>query len=235
LKFLEWQPTQWAPEFFSRLSRHFSPAYFAEFQLEEKSLKIKPTINQSKNSLKNPRICPRIFYMGKKEIITLSPEYIASRIFLIRGEKVMIDKDLAELYGVKTSALNQAVKRNLKRFPKDFMFQIDKQEFKNWKSQIVISNKERMGLRKRPLVFTELGVAMLSSVLNSERAIQVNIQIMRAFTKLRELLSTHKELRHKIEAMEKNYDKKFRVVFDVIKQLLLEEPESKRKMGFKAK
>ncbi|MBU1091315.1 ORF6N domain-containing protein [Patescibacteria group bacterium] len=101
-------------------------------------------------------------------------ENIIDRIFIIRGKKVMVDRDLANLYGVETRTLNQAVRRNDKRFPSDFMFQMNKQEFENWKSQIVISNKEKMGLRKHPLVFTELGVAMLSSVLNSERAIHVN-------------------------------------------------------------
>ena len=108
----------------------------------------------------------------------LPKESIISRIYIIRGKNVMIDRDLAELYGVETRVLNQAVRRNLKRFPEDFMFQMTANEFKDWKSQIVISNSEKMGLRKPPLVFTEHGVAMLSSVLNSERAIMVNIQII---------------------------------------------------------
>ncbi|HOE17898.1 MAG TPA: ORF6N domain-containing protein [Syntrophorhabdaceae bacterium] len=112
----------------------------------------------------------------------------------MRGQKVMLDRDLAMLYGVETRVLNQAVRRNIERFPEDFMFQLTKGEMDNWKSQIVISNKEKMGLRRRPYAFTENGVAMLSSVLNSSKAIQVNIQTMRTFTKIREMIASHKEL-----------------------------------------
>ena len=116
---------------------------------------------------------------------------IERRIYLIRGQRVMLDRDLAELYGVTTTALNQAVKRNSDRFPDDFMFQLDREEFENWISQIVISNPGlRMGARKRPLAFTEQGVAMLSSVLRSKRAIQVNIAVMRALVTFREMLPT---------------------------------------------
>lgn len=165
----------------------------------------------------------------KKDIITIPSEKIISRIFLIRGKKVMIDRDLAELYGVKTGILNQAVKRNIKRFPVDFMFQLDKQEMDIWKSQIVISTADKKGLRKNPLVFTEQGVAMLSSVLNSDRAIQANIQIIRTFTKLRELLATNKELKNKIENMEKKYDKKLKEVFDALKMFLIQEKNLKNK------
>lgn len=158
---------------------------------------------------------------------------IENKILILRGRKVMMDRDLAMLYGVETRTLNQAVRRNEKRFPPDFMFQLTKDEMENWKSQIVISKKEKMGLRKSPYAFTENGVAMLSSVLNSERAIQVNIQIMRTFTKLRELLATHKELRQKIEEMEKKYDHQFKIVFDTIKQLLTPPETKKKKIGFK--
>ena len=126
---------------------------------------------------------------------------ILNKIHIIRGQKVMLDRDLAELYGVETRVLNQSVSRNIIRFPADFMFQLDDTEFKNLISQFVISN--RGGTRKLPYAFTEQGVAMLSSVLNSERAIQVNIQIMRAFTMLRQMISSHEDLRKKIEAMEK--------------------------------
>jgi len=129
--------------------------------------------------------------------------------------------------------LNQAVRRNIKRFPEDFMLQLTKEEVDNWKSQFVISNKEKMGLRKRPYAFTENEVAMLSSVLNSERAITVNIQIMRTFTKIREMLATHKEVRQKIEEMEKRYDTQFKVVFDAIKQLMIPVGPKRRKIGFK--
>ena len=169
----------------------------------------------------------------KIQLITIPSERIISRIFLIRGRKVMIDRDLAELYGVETRALNQAVRRNVDRFPDDFMFQLNKQETELWKSQIVMSTAERKGLRRDPLVFTEQGVAMLSSVLNSKRAIQVNIQIIRIFTQLRELLATSKQLREKIEAMEMKYDKKIKAIFDVLKNLLIQEEKPKREIGFK--
>lgn len=168
-----------------------------------------------------------------KEIIAIPSERIISRIFLIRGKKVMLDRDLAELYEVETRTLNQAVRRNMARFPSDFMFQLNKQEFAIWKSQIVTSTRDKKGLRKKPLVFTEQGVAMLSSVLNSDRAIQVNIQVIRTFTKLRELLATNKQLREKIERMEKKYDAKLRQVFEVLKRLLIQESKPKGKIGFK--
>ncbi len=147
-------------------------------------------------------------------------EIIQNKIFLIRGKKVMLDRDLAELYCVETKALNQAVKRNLERFPGDFMFQLTEKEFENWKSQIVTSNKEKMGLRRRPYAFTEQGIAMLSSVLNSARAIRVNIEIMRIFTQLRAMLDNHKELRKKLEEMEAKYDYQFKIVFKEIRKLL---------------
>ena len=157
-----------------------------------------------------------------KELQLISDEVIVSKIYVIRGRKVMIDRDLALLYDVETRVLNQAVKRNEKRFPDDFMFQMTKEEMQEWKSQIVISNKENMGLRKPPLVFTEQGVAMLSSVLNSDRAIQVNIQIIRVFTKMRELLTTHKEILEKLEQLEKKdieQDDKIMLIFEYLKQL----------------
>jgi hypothetical protein len=152
----------------------------------------------------------------------LSQEVITSKIYLIRGKKVMLDRDLAELYGVDTRSLNQAVKRNIKRFPNDFMFQMNVEEMQNWKSQIVISNREKMGLRKPPLVFTEQGVSMLSSVLNSDRAIMVNIQIMRVFTKIHELTETHREILRILEQVEKKdieQDQKIMLIFEYLKQL----------------
>ena len=172
--------------------------------------------------------------MKKLAIALLPQETIESKIFFLRGKRVMLDRDLAILYGVETRALNQAVRRNMRRFPEDFMFQLTKEEMESWKSQIVISNREKMGLRRRPYAFTEQGVAMLSSVLNSDRAIQVNIQIMRTFTKLREMLMAHKDLKKKIEDMEKKYDYQFKIVFDAIKQLLEPPTEPKGKMGFRA-
>ena len=171
-------------------------------------------------------------YMKKTKTNLIPQESIESKIFSIRGKRVLLDRDLAVLYGVETRVLNQAVKRNITRFPEDFMFQLTKEETENWKSQIVISNREKMGLRRRPYAFTEQGVAMLSSVLNSERAIQVNIQIMRAFIKLKEMLSTHKDLKQKIEEMEKKYDYQFKIVFDAIKQLLEPPVKQKSKIGF---
>jgi phage regulator Rha-like protein len=163
----------------------------------------------------------------------LPQEIIESKIFFIRGKKVMLDSDLADLYGVATKVLLQAVKRNLKRFPPDFMFLLNYQDVAALRSQIVTLKKVRGGHRKYPsYVFTEQGVAMLSSVLNSERAVQVNIAIMRAFVKLRELLASHKDLRRKIENMEKKYDHQFKVVFEAIKQLIEPPVTPKRKVGF---
>ena len=190
----------------------------------------------------------------KNKLMVIPSERVVSKIFLIRSKKVMLDKDLADLYGVETKVLNQAVKRNLERFPADFMFQLNKQEAEIWKSQIEISNlryqigtsslrsqivtlKNGRGqhIKYLPYVFTEQGVAMLSSVLNSKRAIQVNIQIIRTFTQLRELLMTNKELRIKIENMEKKYDTKLKRVFDVLKQLLMQENKPKNQIGFRVK
>ena len=153
---------------------------------------------------------------------------------MLRGKKVMFDRDLAELYEVPTKVLNQAVKRNAKRFPDDdFMFQLTKGEFDVWRSQIVTSTGDVKGLRYAPLVFTEQGVAMLSSVLNSERAIQVNVQIIKTFTRLRRLIASNKEILEKVEKMERKYDEQFKVVFDAIRKLLTpsEEPP-KRRIGF---
>ncbi|MDD5489103.1 MAG: ORF6N domain-containing protein [Candidatus Moranbacteria bacterium] len=156
-------------------------------------------------------------------------EIIENKIYLIRGKKVMFDDDLARLYGVQVKVLNQAAKRNAKRFPVDFMFQLTKQEAKILKSQSVISDeilKSRFvtsrwgGKRKLPYVFTEQGVAMLSSVLRSERAIRVNIQIMRTFTKIREMVASNRALREKIEAIERKCDGKFKIIFDAIKRLV---------------
>lgn len=158
--------------------------------------------------------------------MSTSIEVVQNKIYLIRGKKVMFDKDLAQLYGTETFRLNEQVKRNSKRFPSDFMFQLTKKEFDNLISQFAISKWG--GTRKLPYVFTEQGVAMLSSVLNSERAIEVNIQIMRVFTRLREMMITHKDLAHKLEGMERqlnNHEKKIVLIFDAIKRLLMEKEE----------
>ena len=153
--------------------------------------------------------------MTKKEIIPI--QRIEKKIYLIRKHKVMLDKDLAELYGVEVKNLKRQVRRNIDRFPLDFMFQLTEEEFKNWRCQIVTSNSgDKMGLRYKPYAFTENGVAMLSSVLNSERAIEVNIRIMRVFTNLRQMLTTHADLKRKMDAIEKKYDKQFAIVTGTI-------------------
>jgi len=163
-------------------------------------------------------------------------ERIVQCIFVFREQKVMFARDLAMLYGVKTHVLNQAVKRNKKRFPDEFMFQLTKTETEDWISQIVTSNSgDKMGLRRNPIVFTEHGILMLSSVLKSDRAVSVNIQIVRTFVKLREMLSTHKDLKEKLETMEKKYDIRFKAVFDTLRQLVAEEEKPKNKIGFSQK
>ena len=160
-------------------------------------------------------------------------EVIERRILLIRGHKVMLDSDLAALYQVETRVLVQAVKRNVDRFPSDFMLQLAKDEADSLRSQIVISNEGRGGRRYLPYAFTEQGVAMLSSVLNSKRAIAVNIAIMRTFVKLRQILATHKELAERLVALEKTCDQHFTIVFDILKQLTEPPPSPpKRPIGF---
>lgn len=182
--------------------------------------------------------------------LTPRVENLARLIFFIRGEKVLLDSDLAALYGVSTKVLNQAVKRNPDRFPEDFMFQLAADEWdrlrsqmaspskgsdRNW-SQIVTSSRKHRGISYRPNVFTEQGVAMLSSVLRSPRAVEVNIAIMRTFVQLRRLMDSNRELARKIEAMEKKYDEQFAVVFGAIKQLIAEDQARKaqprRRIGF---
>ncbi|MGA3327031.1 MAG: ORF6N domain-containing protein [Terriglobia bacterium] len=163
----------------------------------------------------------------KQQIVPL--EVIERRIYLIRERKVMLDSDLAELYRVETFNLNKAVKRNLDRFPQDFMFQLTREEANVLRFQIGMSKPSgRGGRRYLPHAFTEQGVAMLSSVLNSSRAVQVNIAIMRTFARLRYLLATHKDLAAKLEAMEKKYDKHFKVIFDVLRQLTERPPVRKK-------
>ena len=165
-------------------------------------------------------------------------ERIENRIFLIRGQKVMLDKDLAELYGVPTKVLNQAVKRNIERFPEDFMFSLSREEILRM-SQFVTSSSEtkisNIKYSKNVNAFTENGVAMLSSVLHSKRAIEVNIQIMRIFTKLRQIISTHKDLAYKLEQLEqrvKNHDVEIQAIFDVLRRLMAPEEKPIKKIGF---
>jgi len=159
-------------------------------------------------------------------------ERVEQRILFIRGQKVILDSDLAELYGVETKALTRQVRRNPQRFPSDFMFQLTTGEWQALRRQNGTSNG-RGGRRYSPLVFTEQGVAMLSSVLNSERAIEVNVQIMRAFVNLRRVLASHKELAKKLEELEERYDEQFAVVFDAIRKLMEPPPASKkRRIGY---
>jgi flagellar capping protein FliD len=174
------------------------------------------------------------------------PENLAKLVFLIRGEKVLLDADLAGLYDVATKVLNQAVKRNLDRFPADFMFQLTPDEWEGMRSQIVTSypgnspmksqtvSASRRKLTAVPYAFTEQGVAMLSSVLRSQRAVEVNIAIMRTFVQLRRLMDSNRDLARRIEAMETRYDEQFSQVFDAIKQLISEDKtrKAKRPIGF---
>lgn len=160
-------------------------------------------------------------------------ERIQQSIFLLRGEKVMLDRNLAELYGVETKTLIRAMKRNIDRFPEDFMFQLSKAEFDNLRHQFGTSSQWG-GRRYPPYAFTEHGVAMLSSVLNSSRAIQVNIQIIRTFSELRQILTTHKDLKRKIESLEKKYDEQFQQVFAVLKAMIAEDETPKPKIGYQA-
>ncbi len=165
----------------------------------------------------------------------MTDELIVNKIYLIRGMKVMLDRDLAELYGVETKVLKQAVKRNTERFPEDFMFELDLEEHKNLRSQIVTSSWG--GDRYSPMAFTEQGVAMLSSVLNSKQAIEVNIRIIRIFTKMREILSTHKDILSKLDQLEKKVNKNdedIQLIFRALKQLLNSPTPSRKRIGFKS-
>jgi hypothetical protein len=170
--------------------------------------------------------------MKRKAII--SNKEIENKIYLIRGQKVMFDKDLAELYHVETRALNQAVLRNTKRFPDDFMFQLSRKEWENLKSQIVISSWG--GRRQLPYVFTEHGVLMLSSVLNSKRAVSVNIQIMRIFIKIREMIISSKDILLKLEQLEKgvkNHDGEIKLIFKYLQQLINPPSPPRKRIGYK--
>jgi len=178
-------------------------------------------------------------------------ETIQKAIYLLRGQNVILDRDLAAMYGVPTKALKQAVKRNALRFPPDFMFVLSREEFTAWRSQFVTSNVDRAeflrsqsvtsktdlrgGTQYPPMAFTEQGVAMLSSVLNSERAIQVNIAIMRTFTQMRQMIASHTEFARKLADLEKKYDAQFRVVFDAIRQLMTPPEKPRGRIGFKVR
>jgi len=176
----------------------------------------------------------------KVENASLVPDkIIMEKIYLIRDQKVMLDRDLAELYGVETKRLKEAVKRNLFRFPEDFMFELTKDEFENWRSQIATSNSDRMGLRYSPMAFTEHGVLMLSSILNSKKAIEVNIQIMRIFTRIRQIFTDTLSLKLEIEEIKKkfkNQDKNIELVFSYLDELITRQknPTPRKRIGYKA-
>ncbi len=175
------------------------------------------------------------------EIAIIPDEVVMSKIYVIRGVKVMLDRDLAELYGVETKYLKRQVKRNTLRFPEDFMFQLTDQEFNEWRRQFVTSNEDKMGLRYAPYAFTEDGVAQLSTVLGSERAIKVNIQIIRLFSKMRKMVLTHKDILMKLEQLERNdteQDRNIQLIFEYLKQLEQAKQEdlelkTRKKIGFK--
>ena len=168
--------------------------------------------------------------MSKKGDSIIPVERIQKSIYMIRRCKVLLDKDLAELYGIETRDLNKAVSRNLERFPEDFMFQLDKKEFSNLKFQFGTSSWG--GTRKLPRAFTEQGVAMLSSVLRSKSAVHVNIAIMRTFVKLREILATNTELRRKIESMENKYEERFNIIFNILSEMTMSVPKPKKRIGY---
>ena len=175
-----------------------------------------------------------------KSTRAVSPiEPIATKIYLIRGKRVMLDADLSDLYGVQTKFINLAVRRNAERFPHDFMFQLTMQETKSLRLQFATSKKGRGGRRYLPYAFTQEGVAMLSGVLNSPRAVQANILIMRTFTKLREIIATNELIRQKIEELERKYtdhDQQFKIVFEAIRELLNSpKPPRKKPIGFHVK
>jgi phage regulator Rha-like protein len=171
--------------------------------------------------------------MDREQAALISVERIGSKILIIRGQKVMLDMDLADLYGVQTKRLNEQVKRNRERFPKDFMFQLTLKEWTALRSQFATSNAARGGRRYLPFVFTEHGAVMLANVLSSSRAIQASIQVVRAFAQLRQLLVAHEDLARKLAALEKKYDGQFRVVFEAIRQLMSPlKPPKPRRIGF---
>jgi phage regulator Rha-like protein len=176
-----------------------------------------------------------------EKMVMLPDEVIISKIYLIRGSKVMLDRDLALLYGVDTKRLKEAVKRNISRFPDDFMFELSKEELANWRSQFGTSKSEKMGLRIAPFAFTEYGLLMLASVLNSERAIQINIQIVRIFSRMRTMIESHKEILRKLELLEKKdleLDEKVMLIFEYLKELEQTKQEEsdfkqRKRIGFK--
>jgi len=170
----------------------------------------------------------------KKPQIVVPDSSVEQAIFFIRGQKVMLDGDLAAFYGVETYILKRAVRRNLDRFPGDFMFVLNQVEFRNWRSQFVTSKGDRQGLRHPPMAFTEHGIVMLSSVLNSKHAIAVNIEITRAFVNLRKILASHADLSFRLDELEKRYDQRFKVAFNAIRTLISPSQVKRKQIGFRS-
>lgn len=164
-----------------------------------------------------------------------SVEQIAGKIYFVRGLKVMLDRDLAELYGVETRRLKEQVRRNIERFPEDFMFELTQDELKNWRSQFATSNQDVMGLRVKPFAFSEHGILMLSSILKSQRAIQVNIQIMRVFSRLRQAFLDKEGFRRELDDFKQVTEDRFQIVFETLDQLLITESKPRKKIGFTVK
>jgi phage regulator Rha-like protein len=172
--------------------------------------------------------------MSKK--ITIPDEVIINKIYVIRGQKVMLDRDLAELYDVQTRRLKEQVRRNISRFPEEFMFELTKEELEEWRKEYASSNRDVMGIRIEPFVFTEHGILMLSSVLNSEKAVQMNIQIIKTFVQLRRIANNYEELMDKIHQMESQNNEQFREIYEVLQRLLSkpkEDPKPITKIGYK--
>lgn len=174
--------------------------------------------------------------MSKTNIITIPDEVVMNKIYIVREQKVMLDRDLAELYGVETKVLKQAVRRNITRFPEDFMFEMNKEELENWRSQFVTSKEDRQGLRYMPFCFTEQGVTMLSCILNSERAIHVNIQIIRIYTRIREMLLLHKDVSLLVEQVERKLlkqDEKIELLFTYLSKFIEKDDTPRKSIGYK--
>jgi len=174
----------------------------------------------------------------KTSVIQITDEVVVDKIYHIRGQKVMLDRDLAELYGVETKRLKEAVRRNSERFPEDFMFELNEEEFEVWRTQFASSKSDRQGLRHAPFAFTEQGVTMLSCILNSEQAIAVNIQVIRIFTRMREMLLTHKDILLELEKIEHRltgHDEQIGRIFGHLKKMLNPETPPRRRVGFRRK
>ncbi len=167
--------------------------------------------------------------------ITIPDEVIINKIYVIRGQRVMLDRDLAELYDVQTRRLKEQVRRNINRFPEEFMFELTKEELNEWRTQYASSNRDVMGIRIAPFVFTEHGILMLSSVLNSEKAVQMNIQIIKTFVQLRKLANNYEEIMAKIQQIESQTNEQFSEIYEVLQRLLSKPEEKPRKqIGYKA-